>query len=292
MSTTALYDAPGPKSSRRYRELAAVTVILILAALSFVIYRFAVTGQFDPVKWEMYTLPQVWSSIGYYTLQTLKAFSVAAVASLLLGLLLAVGRLSDHRLVRIPTEWFLEIFRAIPVLILMMLMYYGLPSVGVTGVTPFLSVVVALTLYNGSILAEAIRSGIKAIPRGQSEAGYALGLRKSGVMIQILLPQAIRAMLPVIIAQLSVVLKDTALGFIITYKELLYYAKFLGTRTEFDTPLIPATLGIGAIYVGLCLIVAAVAKLVERRLSGNLTRRGTIRGWYNSNLQIARARRK
>lgn len=288
MSTQYLFDVPGPQATKRYRLMAVGTVLIVLALAAFVIYRFAVTGQFSARKWEMFTIPQVWASIFQYLLETLKAFALSAVLAMALGLLLAVGRVSAHKWIEIPTVWFVEIFRAVPVLILMMLMYYGLTSVGVKGITPFISVVVALTLYNGTILAEAIRSGIQAIPKGQSEAVYAIGMRKTSVRISILLPQALRSMLPVIIAQLVVVLKDTALGFIINSKELLYYAKFLGTRTEFDTPLIPATLVIGVIYVGLCMIVAALAKMAERRISSGQPPRGKRRTWRNTNLQIAR----
>jgi len=85
----------------------------------------------------------------------------------------------------------------------------------------FWAVVIGLTLYNGSVLAEAFRAGVRAVPRGQSEAAYAIGMRKGQVMSQILIPQAARAMLPVIVSQLVVLVKDTALGYIISYSELL-----------------------------------------------------------------------
>ncbi len=290
MSASPLFDVPGPIAKSRYRLAAILTILAVALMAAFVLYRFAATGQFTAQKWYMFTLPQVWASVFKYMLATLSAFALASVLALVLGVLMAVGRLSEHAWVRVPVVWFLEIFRAVPVLILMMLMYYGLPSIGVRGITPYISVVVALTLYNGAVLAEAFRAGIQAIPKGQSEAAYALGLRKSGVMIHILLPQATRSMLPVIISQLVVVLKDTSLGFIITYKELLYYAKFLGTQTQFGTPIIPASLVIGAIYVGLCLLVAALAKVAERRLSGTPgVKTKPPRGWANTNLLIAMA---
>lgn len=115
--------------------------------------------------------------------------------------------------------------------------------------------------YNGSVLAEVLRAGIESLPRGQKEAGYAIGLRKSGVMSLILLPQAIRAMLPVIVAQLVVTMKDTALGFIITYPELLYYAKQL--MGQQGRPILQSAFVIGGIYIVLCLILAGIAKWVE-----------------------------
>ncbi|WP_234399275.1 amino acid ABC transporter permease [Psychromicrobium lacuslunae] len=145
-------------------------------------------------------------------------------------------------------------------------MFYGLGSMGVQGISPFTAVVVGLILYNGSVLAEVFRAGILAVPKGQSEAAYALGLRKTRVMTMILLPQAVRTMLPVIIAQLVVALKDTALGFIITYQELLYQINYLGSQISYQTSIIPAAIVGGAIYVGCCLILAGIAKYLESRM--------------------------
>ncbi len=289
MNSQHIYDVPGPRARGRYALLAVATVIVVAAAAAFVLYRFDQTGQFDAKKWSTFTYPQVWAQVWHYMGQTLRAFGLSAALALVLGLLLAVGRLSSHEWLRVPVMWFTEIFRAVPVLILMMLVYYGLPTVGMR-TTPFVAVVVGLTLYNGTVLAEALRSGILALPHGQSEAAFALGLRKYQVMIQILLPQAFRAMLPVIIAQLVVVLKDTALGFLITYKELLYYAKFLGSQAQFGNPIIPSALVIGTIYVCMCLCVAGLAKLAERRLSrGRSVPRDTAHLGTDTDLAIARA---
>jgi len=263
--STVLYDAPGPRARIRNRILAVVTIFVVAAILGFVIFRFFITGQFTAEKWQLFRYTAVWRAIGNATLTTLSAFIVAAVGSLVLGLLLSIGRVSSHAWLRWPVTVFTEIFRAIPVLILMMMMYYGLPPLGFDFITPYVAVVVGLILYNGSVLAEVFRSGIESLPRGQSEAGYAIGLRKTGVMSIILYPQAIRAMMPVIISQLVVVLKDTALGFIVTFQELLYLAKFYGSQVDYGAPIIPSTIIFGSIYIGLCLILAGVAKWVEVR---------------------------
>lgn len=267
--SSVLYDVPGPKAILRNRILAVVTVLVVAAILGFIIYRLAVTGQFTSEKWRIFTFPLVHQNIIDATLRTLSAFGVAAVASLVLGLLLSIGRLSDHAIIRVPVMLFTELFRAVPVLILMMIMYYGLPPLGVTFMTPFLAVVIALTLYNGSVLAEVFRAGVESLPRGQTEAGYAIGMRKSAVMLLIQYPQAIRAMMPVIISQLVVVLKDTALGFIVTFQELLYLAKFYGGQVTYGSPIIPSTIVFGTIYILLCLALSAVAKWVEVRSRRN-----------------------
>lgn len=261
--TSVLYDVPGPRAIVRNRILAVVTVLVVLAAIGFVVYRMAVTGQFAPQKWYVFTFSTVWTSILTALGRTLGAFALAAVLSLALGFVLAIGRLSDHAWVRIPVTAITELFRAVPVLVFMMLLYYGLPVVGIE-MEPYWAVVIGLMVYNGSVLAEVLRAGVESLPRGQKEAGYAIGLRKSGVMRLILLPQAIRAMLPVIVAQLVVTLKDTALGFIITYPELLYYAKLLSSQQ--GRPILQSAFVIGGIYIVLCLILSGFAKWLEIRM--------------------------
>lgn len=282
MSTSVLYDVPGPKAIMRNRLIAVATVVVVLAVVAFLVYRFALSGQFSATKWGIFTYTVIWEQILTALGKTLAAFGLAAVLSLVLGFVLAIGRLSDHRWVRAPFMAITELFRAVPVLVMMMLLYYGLPSVGVK-MEPYWAVVIALVVYNGSVLAEALRAGIESLPRGQKEAGYAIGLRKSGVMRLILLPQAVRAMLPVIIAQLVVTMKDTALGFIITYPELLYLAKQLSSNAQFERPLLQSAFVIGGIYIVMCLIMSWIAHVVEKRLrsgpgtaGGETTSTGTV----------------
>lgn len=262
--SSVLYDVPGPRAILRNRLLGVATVVVIVGLLGFIVYRFAVTGQFSAEKWYVFTFSNVWVGIGKALGNTLAAFGLAAVGSLVLGFALAIGRLSDHAWVRVPVGLITELFRAVPVLVFMMLLYYGLPTVGVR-MEPYWAVVIALIAYNGSVLAEALRAGVESLPRGQKEAGYAIGLRKGGVMRLILLPQAVRAMLPVIVAQLVVTLKDTALGFIITYPELIYYAKQLTSQP--GRPILQSAIVVGAIYIAMCLVLSGVARLLEKRLS-------------------------
>ena len=260
--TSVLYDVPGPKAILRNRLIGVATVVVVLALLGFIGYRFYESGQFDASRWYVFTFSAVWEQIFGALGRTLAAFGLAAVLSLALGFLLAIGRLSEHAWVRIPVTVITEFFRAVPVLVFMMLLYYGLPVIGIK-MDPYWAVVLALMAYNGSVLAEVLRAGVESLPRGQREAGYAIGLRKSGVMRLILLPQAIRAMLPVIVAQLVVTMKDTALGFIITYPELLYFAKQLTSQQ--GRPVLQSAFVIGGIYIIMCLILSGIAKWLEIR---------------------------
>jgi glutamate transport system permease protein len=259
-----LYDVPGPRARARNRILTLVGVVAVAAVVGFVLYRLADSGQFDSDKWTFILYENVQLLLLDALLATLTAFALAAVLSLVFGALFAAARLSDHAWLRSPATAVVEFFRAIPVLVLIFTIYFGLPSVGVN-IPTLWAVVIGLTLYNGSVLAEVFRAGVQALPRGQSEAAYALGMRKTQVMTLVLLPQALRNMLPTIISQLVVVLKDSALGFLIGYPELLFATRTLGSQGQFDFPIIPVAIVVAAIYITMCLLLSWLANLLERR---------------------------
>lgn len=262
--TSVLYDLPGPRARVRNRTLGMVATVCIVALVGFVGYRFWATGQFEARKWEWLLYKDLQLQLIAALGATLRAFVVAALLAVAFGFLLAVARLSEHVWIRAPASAVVELFRAIPLVVMIFFLFYGAPQAGLTlGV--FWSLVVGLTVYNGAVLAEVFRAGVQAVPKGQREAAYALGLRKNEVMRAVLLPQAVRAMLPTIVSQLVVLLKDTALGFLITYQELLFQARYLGSLAEFGRPIIPTALVIGAMYIALCVMLSQLAGYLERR---------------------------
>ncbi len=257
--TMTLYDVPGPRARATNRTIAIVGTVAVLAILGFAVFRFAESGLFTYEQWDWITYEKIQLTLLSGLLATLRAFVAGAVLALAFGAVFAAARLSDHTWVRAPAVAVVEFFRAVPLLILIFIAYFGL------GIDAFTAVVIGLTLYNGSVLAEVFRAGVLAVPRGQSEAAYALGMRKTQVMITVLLPQALRAMLPTVISQLVVLLKDSALGFIIGYQELLYQGRFIGSQIQLDAPIIPVAIVIAIIYIGLCLALSALANFLERR---------------------------
>lgn len=263
--TSVLYDVPGPRTRVRNRLVGVLGTAVLLAIFGFVLYRFAVTGQFAAAKWEWIQYQAVQLLLVEALLATLQAFAVAAVLSLLFGALFAAGRLSDHRWVSAPSTAVVEFFRAVPLLILIFILFFGVSRTFGVNISSFWAVVIGLMLYNGSVLAEVFRAGVKALPRGQSEAAYALGMRKTQAMVNVLLPQSLRAMLPTIVSQLVVVLKDTALGFIILYPELLYQARYLGGQGQLGSPILQVALVVGVIYIVLCTLLSLFANYLEKR---------------------------
>jgi glutamate transport system permease protein len=262
--TAVLYDVPGPRARARNRILNVVVIVGLLAVIGWVLYRLNESGQFAERRWIQFTYSSIQQELWNGLLNTLKAAALAAVLALLFGAVFAAARISDHWWFRAPATFVVELFRAIPLLILMFFFYYGSLQFEL-GLTPFWAVVFGLTLYNGSVLAEIFRAGIAAVPKGQREAAYATGLRKNQVVRLILLPQAITSMLPAIVSQLVVLLKDTALGFIITYAELLYVAKQMGGRLQYGFPYIPTYIVVAVIYIGLCSLLSVLARWLEAR---------------------------
>jgi glutamate transport system permease protein len=262
--TSVLYDLPGPRARARNRAFGVLATVGIVALAGFITYRFWVTGQFEGRKWEWLLYKDLQLQLVDALGATIRAFAVGALLALAFGFLFAVARLSEHAWLRAPAYAVVEFFRAIPLVVMIFFLFYAAPQAGLQlGV--FWSLVVGLTLYNGSVLAEVIRAGVQSVPRGQREAAFALGLRKNQAMRSVLLPQGVRAMLPAMVSQLVVLLKDTALGFLITYQELLFEARYLGSLAEFGRPIIPTALVIGAIYISLCVTLSLLVVYLEGR---------------------------
>jgi glutamate transport system permease protein len=267
MSTlSVLYDAPGPRAVLRNR-LYGVAAVAMLAGLGWLIYdRFNDHGQWVAALWKPFLQASTWTT---YILEGLKWTLIAAgsamVLALLFGVVFALGRLSDHWFIWLPAGWVVEFFRGLPLLMLIFFAFFGAPYLHLQfEVTSLMAVVFGLTLYNGSVLAEAFRAGVLALPKGQTEAGYAVGLRKGQLMRLVLIPQAARAMLPVIVSQLVVLLKDSALGYIVAYPELLAQANVISANYN---NLVQSSIVIGAVYIAVNLIVGLLARFLERRFA-------------------------
>jgi glutamate transport system permease protein len=256
--TSVLYDPPGPKGRRRILLGTVLASLALLAGAVWVVKRLADQGQFEPVLWEPFKDPDIQHTLALGAVGTLKAAGLAIVCSIAVGAFLAIGRLSDHRPVRALCAVVVEISRSIPLLLLMLALFLAYPQ----QLGSFGALVLGLTIYNGSVVAEVFRAGIKALPKGQSEAAFALGMRKNQVMRLILLPQAVRSMLPALISQCVVTLKDTALGYIILYPELLSKGKSIYV-TYFN--IIPTAIVIGAVYITSNILISKLAEYLQRR---------------------------
>jgi glutamate transport system permease protein len=249
MNSSVLYDAPGPKMRRISRIVSIVGLVAIAAGFAWLLATLATPretqpgvvqpGLFDSSRWNIFYEPfrgyspfQVWNGICSGLLATFGAAAVAGILAMCLGLVICLLGLAKRTWLRVATAIILEFLRGMPVLLMMLFILL------VFGISTFWMVVAALAIYNAAVIGEAIRAGIQSLPRGQREAGLSLGLSSLQVRLIIELPQALRQMTPIIVAQLVVLLKDTSLAYIIGYEDLLKkvtnLSNFYGDRYFFS----------------------------------------------------------
>ena len=258
--TSVLYDELGPRGRVRVR-IATVVVSLLLAGLvSALVRRFADSGQLDAEVWEHFTDVRVLRRLAEGLSMTVRAAVVAMVLAIALGALLAVGRLGTLRPVRWLSASYVEVFRALPLLLLIYFSARGLDQYGIH-LSAFWILVVPLVAYNGAVLAEIFRAGILSLDRGQSEAAYAVGLTYPETMAYVLVPQAVRRMLPSLVSQLVTLLKDTSLGFVIPLLELTRWGQIIGEQFS----LLPTYVVVAAIYVAVNFSLSRLARRLEVR---------------------------
>lgn len=272
--SSVLYDAPGPRARVRYRVVAFVFCAVLVAAAVVVLRILADNGQLEARNWSPFVEHLTWTT---YLLPGLKGTLLSAAISIVfasvLGAALGIGRLSAHRPIRWIAGVIVEVFRSIPVLILMIFAYQAFAFYGVfpSDQLPLAAVVVGLTLYNGSVMAEILRAGILSLPSGQAEAASSLGLRKSQSMRLIELPQAVTAMLPALVSQMVIALKDSALGYQIGFIELIRSGQ---QAASYHRNFFAALVVVGVIMIAINFALTTFATWLEKRLRTRGTRGG------------------
>jgi glutamate transport system permease protein len=270
MTEAVLYDAAGPRGRRRILIGSVAGGLLVAALAAVAVARLAANGAFEAERWQVLTQGDLQRLLGRGLAATLRAALLAMVLAMAVGAFLAVARLSRRRWLAVPAGAWVELFRGLPLLLLILFLFLGLPAVGVT-VSTFWALVAGLTLYNSAVLGEIFRAGILSLPKGQTEAAYSIGLRRGQTLRLILIPQAVRRMLPALISQLVTLLKDTSLGFVIAYAELLRVGRnaveFLGGPYS-----IPVYTAIAVTYIAVNASLSLLARWLDRRTRQRLGR--------------------
>ncbi|MEV7863515.1 amino acid ABC transporter permease [Streptomyces hirsutus] len=279
--SSVLYDAQGPRAKRRNIVFTVVFLTVAAVLLWWVLNTLNDKGQLEWFLWKpFFTSGEPWSTYIWPGLQnTLKAAALSVIIALPLGAVFGIARLSDHAWIRVPAGIVVEFFRSIPVLVLMI---FGLALFAeYTNVSsddrPLYAVVTGLVLYNASVLAEIVRAGILSLPKGQAEGAMAIGLRKNQTMRLVLLPQAVTAMLPAIVSQLVVIVKDTALGgAVLTFPELLAAANTMSGY--YGANVIASLTVVSVLFIALNFALTSFASWLEARLRRSKRSTGAVLG--------------
>ena len=278
---SVLYDAPGPKAKTRNLLYAALFLIVLAGVAWWVLDTMADKNQLDWVKWEPYLAgTEAWTTYLLPGLvNTLKAAGLAMLMALPLGALFGIARLSDHWWIARTAGVIVEFFRAIPVLLLMFfanVAYSEFTDIS-SDYRPLYAVITGLVIYNSSVLAEVVRAGILSLPKGQTEAGLAVGMRKGQLMTNILLPQAVTVMLPAIVSQMVVIVKDTALGgALLAFPELIAQAR--PAASFYGANAVATLVVIAAIFIIINMLLSSFANWLERRMRRRKKGTGAVLG--------------
>lgn len=261
-ATQVLFDAPGPKGRARILMLSILSSVAILAVIGLGLWQFQKNGQLDPGKWVVYLRIDYLAFLGRGLLGTLKVTAVAAVVAFPFGLLLALARLSRFGMLsRAATVW-IEFFRGIPMLLVVYAFLLALPAYGVT-VPRFWMLVIPMILVSAATTAEVFRAGIKAVDSGQHEAAAAIGLGRRDALISVILPQAVRLVLPSLILALVTLLKDSTLGYVVSYNELQFQGKTMVSITRY---LVQTYVVVSIIYIALNFLLTRIALALDARM--------------------------
>jgi His/Glu/Gln/Arg/opine family amino acid ABC transporter permease subunit len=252
-----LFGAPGPRARTLARVASALAAVLLLLLVVAVVFRFHSVGQLDARFWEFFAWPTTWAFLARGLLGTLASSAMAAVIALTLGLVLLMGRLAPLRIVRWPSIAVIEFLRGTPTLLLIYVCFLVLPAAGIKLGTYWM-LTLPIGLSTAAVVAEVYRAGVLAVPRGQTDAARSLGLTEAQVFMHIVFPQALRYIVPALVAQLVIVVKDTTFGYVVTYGELMQNAKVLIANYH---ALVPVYLVVALLY---CLVNYAISRASRR----------------------------
>ena len=254
-----LFGDLGPQARAVTRAVSAAVAVALLVLAAGVVYRFHAAGQLEGRLWGFFGWQTTWAFLAQGLLGTLASAAMAAAIALVVGLVLMAGRLSGRRLLRWPATAAIEFLRGVPTLLLIYVCFLVLPSVGIR-LSAYWMLTLPVGLSTAAVVAEVYRAGVLAVPRGQTDAARALGLREVRVFAHVVFPQALRFIVPALVAQLVIVVKDTTFGYVVTYGELMQNARVLIANYR---SLVPVYLVVAVLY---CLVNYAISR-ASRRLA-------------------------
>ncbi len=264
----ALYEPPGPKTRKKMLVGTVVTLAAVLALAAWIVYRFWVTGQLSARYWELFSWRTTWIYLGRGLLGTFEVALTSAAIAIVLGLALMLGRTGRFAWLRVVCAAITNFFRGVPSLLFIYFFFFTMPSVGIS-MPPFWMMVLPISFAASGVLAEVFRAGMNAVPKGQTEAGLSIGLSPWKVKTKIVMPQAIRFVIPSLISQLVVVVKDTALAYVVSYPDLMQNAQVL--RTNYDA-MVSTFFVVGLIYIVINYLINKASVYVSRRTGAKIIR--------------------
>lgn len=264
-----LYEEPGPKAKRRIRIGTVISLAAIGALAAVVVHRFYVTGQLDAKYWFFFTKRTTWSFLGKGLLGTMEAALMAGILAFAAGFLLMLGRICSYRVLRGICTCLVEFTRGVPTLLFIYFFFLVVPQLGIR-IDAFWKISIPVAISACGVVAEVLRSGVNAVPKGQTEAALSLGMRSGSVFLKVVFPQAIRYVIPALIAELVIVVKDTTFAYVVNFPDLMQNAKVL--ISNYDA-LLSVYLVVAVIYIIINYLLNKLSDRIAARQTGVLKKR-------------------
>jgi His/Glu/Gln/Arg/opine family amino acid ABC transporter permease subunit len=264
----ALFENPDSRTRAFLRVGTIIGALVLLGVAAVVVLRFYRAGQFAPRYWNFFAWGTTWKFLLSGLVGTMASGAMAALIALTFGLVLMAGRLSRILPIRWIAVALIEFLRGVPSLLLIYFCFLVLPPLGIK-MNSYWMVTLPIGLNTAAVVAEVYRSGVLAVPRGQTEAAASLALAEWQVFFDVVFPQAIRYVIPSLLAQLVIVIKDTTFGYVVTYGELMQNARVLVANYS---SLVPVYLIVAMIYFGINYGLSKASRSLNEGLRGPSTR--------------------
>ncbi|MBP5192648.1 MAG: amino acid ABC transporter permease [Eubacterium sp.] len=258
----ALYEAPGPKTRRITAVVTFISLVLLLLLLFITIKRFEENGQLDGKYWSFFLKSTTWIFLGKGLAGTLVASILGGAMAFAGGFLMMLGRIGRFRIIRVISTALIEFTRGVPTLLFIYFFFLIAPQFGIK-LPILLKIAVPIAISASGVVAETLRGGVNAVPRGQREAALSLGMTESKVFYKIIFPQAMRYVIPALITELVIVVKDSTFAYVVNYPDLMQNAKIL--ISNYDA-MLQVYLVVAVIYILINFVLNKISeKIAERR---------------------------
>lgn len=259
----ALYEPPGPKTRKRMLAITILCLVIFVTFIFLIIRQFAVTGQLDARYWSFFGRMTTWKFIGNGLAGTLQAALTAGIVTFIAGFFMMLARISKYRLLRVVSTVLIEFTRGVPALLFIYFFFLVVPQFGIK-LSPLWKIAAPVAISASGVVAEVFRSGVNAVPKGQKEAAMSLGMSDFTVFLKIVFPQAIRYVIPALISELVIVVKDTTFAYVVNFPDLMQNARVL--ISNYDA-MLSVYLLVACIYIAVNYLINKISYLTSEHLN-------------------------
>lgn len=257
-----LYENPGPKTKRAVNIITAISLVLIAILIGLAIRLFYINHQLDARYWSFFLKATTWQFLGKGLMGTFEGALLAGIMAYIMGFVIMLGRISSNKIISLVSTAIIEFTRGVPTLLFIYFFFLIAPGLGIK-LSSLMKISLPVAISASGVVAEVLRSGINAVPNGQREAGISLGMRQWQVFILVIFPQGFRYVIPALVSEIVIVVKDTTYAYVVSYPDMMQNARVL--ISNYDA-MLSMYLVVAVIYILINYLVNLLARKIEKRM--------------------------